>query len=505
MTTQRADPAPPVRPAQLSEDAKRRILELAARCFLISFFIARVAGPLADLDMWHEMALIRESLAAGHLLTADVYAYTPTIRPMVDHEWGAGALLYVAVKAAGGAGVVALKFLVALLTGAAVLWCAARRRASFEEITLLTPLAIPLFSLGCATLRAQAYSFLFFAVLLALLELDSEGRRGSMAACIVLFVPWANLHGGCVVGLITLALYWAEQVLRRRPHFHILGAAVASAAALAINPYGGVAYYRHLWNTLRMPRPEITEWYPIYVASHFHQALFWISLGIAAIAALTCGWRAARGLLILAAMAAGTILHVRMVPFFAIAWAVLVPSWVAATPAGAVIRSLFRRRMAATAVCVALTMLFAVMAVEIGFYRLEVPNRQFPVGAIRYLKDLGFRGNVMTHFEHGGYVSWWLYPNVKVSSDSRYDIAFPPAVVDENFHFFEAAPDWRQILARYPTDLVLAPVRAPIADLMPGADWKLVYRDASFRVYARPGLDLPFRDDSTRSFPTTFP
>jgi len=301
-------------------------------------------------------------------------------------------------KAAGGAGVVALKFLVALLTGAAVLWCAARRRASFEEITLLAPLAIPLFSLGCATLRAQAYSFLFFAVLLALLELDSEGRRGSMAACIVLFVPWANLHGGCVVGLITLALYWAEQVLRRRPHFHILAprwprpqpSRSTRTGVWPITAISGTPCACH--------GPKSPSGIPSTSHRISTRRCFGSRSAIAAIAALTCGWRAARGLLILAAMAAGTILHVRMVPFFAIAWAVLVPSWVAATPAGAVIRSLFRRRMAATAVCVALTMLFAVMAVEIGFYRLEVPNRQFPVGAVRYLKDLGFRGNVMTHF-----------------------------------------------------------------------------------------------------------
>jgi hypothetical protein len=194
-----------------------------------------------------------------------------------------------------------------------------------------------------------------------------------------------------------------------------------------------------------------------------------------------------------------------MVPFYAVAWTAFVPSYISATPAGAFIRSVFRRRTAATAVCLILAMFFGVMAIEIGFYKLVVPNHQFPVGAVRYLKDIQFHGNVMTHFEHGGYVSWWLYPAAKVSMDSRYETAFAPAVVDESFGFYEARPGWRQELAKYPTDLVLVPLNTAVAKLMSSTNWDLVYRDQAFRLYARPGLTLPFRDDSARSFPTSFP
>lgn len=479
-------------------------LQIAARYFLAAFFIARVAAPIADLDMWHEIALIRESLAAGHVLAADVYAYTPTISPVADHEWGAGALLYMVVWSAGGWAVVLLKFLVALLTGAAVLWCARLRRAGFEEVTVLAPLAIPLFSLGCATLRPHAYSFLFFAVLLSLLELDSAGKRRWIAAWLAMFVLWVNIHGGCVVGVITLGLYWAEQVARRRPHIHILGVAVASVAAMMVNPFGA-AYYRRIWDALRLPRPQITEWYPIWVAPTGHKMLFWTTLAVALYAILKRGWRQSPGALIVAAMACGSIMHMRMIPFYAVAWAAYVPSYVSATPLGGFIRRLFRHREAATAVCLVLATFFAVMAVKVGFYKLVVPNQRFPVGAVRYLKDAKFHGNVMTHFEHGGYVSWWLYPAVKVSVDSRYDTAFLPAVVDESFRFYQAAADWRQTLAKYPTDLVLTPSHAPVAKLLPGAGWKLVYLDQSFQIYARSGLELPFRDDSSSRFPTSFP
>jgi hypothetical protein len=54
-----------------------------------AFLCQLIAYNFVDIDLWHQMALIRESVAAGHLLKADPYAYTPTVRPWIDHEWGA--------------------------------------------------------------------------------------------------------------------------------------------------------------------------------------------------------------------------------------------------------------------------------------------------------------------------------------------------------------------------------------------------------------------------------
>jgi len=493
-----------IAPGPLDEASKLAVLRIAVGSFLLAFFLVRVAAPVADLDNWHEMALIRESVASGQLLKTDIFAYTPTLPTLIDHEWGAGALLYFAMKAFGGWAIVALKFAIALLTAAAVFFCARLRRVSFQAATLLWPLAIPAFSLGCGTIRAQVYSFLFFALLLCLLELDSAGKRRWIAVWIAVVVLWTNLHGGVVIGIATLGLYWIEQIVRGKPHLHILGAIAGSAAAMSLNPYG-LAYYRHLWTTLRMPRPEITEWYGIQVLSRGHQALFGLTLAILVALVLMRGWRATPGALIVAAMAGGAILHARILPFYAVAWAAYTPSFVTGDVLERMVRLPFRNRLAATGVCIFLTMFFVVMGLGVPVYNLVVPNDRFPVGAVRYLKDVNFRGNVLTHFEHGGYVSWWLYPAAKVSVDSRYDVAFPPAIVDESFHFYEANSNWQEILEKYPTDLALIPVHSAVAALMPATRWNLIYKDRSFRIYARPGLQLPIRDDSERTFSTSFP
>jgi hypothetical protein len=496
-------PEPRGFPAPLTDAARLRGLKIAAACFLTAFFVSRLAAPIADLDMWHEIALIRESVRAGHLLTEDIFAYTPTIRPVVDHEWGAGALLYL-VAPGGGPAVVALKYLLAFLTALAILKCAALRHTGFEQMTVLAPLAIPLLGLGYATLRAHAYSFLFFAALLYLLELDTAGKRRWILVWLLIFVLWVNIHGGWVMGMIALGLHWFEQAVRRRPHAHVLGAMVLSLAAVSVNPYG-FAYYRQIWTALSMSRAAIPEWAPIWRDAPWYAVLFWVTLALAGYAVAQRGWRSAPGALTVAAMACGTILHQRIVPFYAVAWIAYVPSYMSVTPLGQGIRAVFRKRQAATIVCLVLAMFFAATSVLIGFWRLVVPNDPFPVGSVRYLSDQQFHGNVMTAFEHGSYVTWRLYPAVKVSVDSRYETAFLPSLVEESLRFYRAEPDWRQTLARYPTDLVLTLRQAPVASQLPGAGWKRVYVDKKFEIFARPDLALPFRDDTAKDFEDVFP
>jgi len=486
------------------DTVKLRVMNIALACCLTLFFLACVASPPVDLDVWHEMALIRESLAAGHLLTQDRFAYTPTIAPMVDHEWGAGAILYALASLGGNWPIVALKYLLALATAALALICARLRGASYQTLCVLTPFAMPLFGLGCGTLRAHAYSFLFIALLLCFLELDSAGKRFWIVPWLLLLAVWANIHGGCVVGIAVLSLYWVEQVARRRPHLHLLATIALSFAAMGLNAYG-LAYYRQLWHALRMPRPEIAEWSPVWRGAPGYVALFSITLAVAGYAVAKLGPRASRGALILAALAAGAIVHIRMVPIYAVVWAAYVPAYVSATPLGQRIAGLFRRREAVTVVCLVGTIFFGVMLAGIGAWRLTVPGDFFPVGAVRYLADQRFRGNVMTPYDQGAYVTWRLFPGVKVSLDSRYETAFAPALADESFRFYKAEPGWRETLMKYPTDLVLTLRTAPLARAMPSTGWKRVYADRWFELYARPGLELPFRDGSREGSWGSFP
>jgi hypothetical protein len=193
-------------------------------------------------------------------------------------------------------------------------------------------------------------------------------------------------------------------------------------------------------------------------------------------------------------------------PLFAIAWLCYVPSYVKATRVGRWWRSFAdRRRVFLTAAWAFVACISACVAYRDRIWELQVPQPLYPVGAVGYLGTEKFHGNLMVPFRIGAFVSWKLYPAVKVSVDSRYEVAYPDAVVKRVFDFYDAAPGWQSSLSGWPTDAVLVSRDAPVSQLMPSFGWPRVYVDREFEIYARPGIAMPAKDMSATTFRGAFP
>jgi hypothetical protein len=222
---------------------------------------------------------------------------------------------------------------------------------------------------------------------------------------------------------------------------------------------------------------------------------------IAGYAVLSAGLRRATGVFVLLATTVEGVLHRKLLPLFAIAWLCYVPSLLQETGVGGWLMTFLRRR--SRFMRVAWTV-FACLSLAAALrqkpWQLRVPQAIYPVGAVEYLARHDFHGNVMVPFRLGAYVSWKLYPAVKVSLDSRYEETYPDSVVQSIFGFYEAVPGWRSTLDAFPTDLVLVPRDVPLAASMSESGWNRVYLDQQFELFGRPGKDLPREDKSTTSF-----
>jgi hypothetical protein len=144
-------------------------LALAA---LLLLFVSGVA-TFIDPDMFHGIALVRESIALGRIPLEDRFAYTPTVYPVVHHEWAEAAIVYLALTLGGLAGLQALKWVLTLGIAVGAFELARRRGASLAVLTVLTPVAIMMSWVGMTTLRAQVFTLLFVVVLLW----RTHGRR----------------------------------------------------------------------------------------------------------------------------------------------------------------------------------------------------------------------------------------------------------------------------------------------------------------------------------------
>jgi len=487
----------------VERDARLRWASISGAAF---FFFALISYNFVDIDIWHQMALIRESLLAGHLLRTDPFAYTPTLAPWIDHEWGAGAIAYFATRSLGGRALLILKFLLAAGTGALCWRCAAKLGADFRITSLCAPLAAFLAYLGFfATIRAQVYSFFFTALLILFWQKVDVRPRAALFGWMLAFLLWVNLHGGFVVAIGLTALYCIEKALRGEDYRRLLAALLAVMLLVFLTPYGS-SYFGYLRRALWMARPYAPEWRPVGDLGAVWVTCFLLAVGVIVHAVASVGVRKTPGILALSATAGEAALHRKLLPVFAVVWLCYAPSYLQHTRVGKWLLEFSQRRrrfvLAAWSVLAAVSI---VAAVRQKPWDLRVPQPIYPVGAVEYLGEQRFQGNVLVPFRLGAYVSWKLYPAVKVSLDGRYEEVYSDHLMREIFNFYEAGPGWRTTLDAYPTDAVLAPRDSPVCDKMSETLWVPAYQDKDFVLYVKPGRSLKVQDDRTRSFAGVFP
>jgi hypothetical protein len=459
------------------------------------------------------MALAREAVSIGHVPLEDRFAYTPTLFPSVHHEWGSGAILFLLTSATGAAGLLLLKY--SLAAGIAFL-CAAgarRRGATWGSLAPLAPIVALLLATGFSTLRAQVFTLLFTAVLLLALEADRRGRRGWIVPWLAGHAVWLNLHAGFVVGFVLVALHAVEARLRGRPARHLALVLAAMAVLVLANPYGW-KFVPALWQGIAFDRSLVTEWDPVWREAPAITAVFGFSVLVATYAVARRGWRRLEGWPLLAAAFLAAGLHERHLAIYAVVWCSLVPAWIRGTELAQLLESAWmRRRRAQAAVWVIVGTVSAVVLAREEPWRLRVPANPgehavllYPAGAVSYLRESGFHGNLMTPFTAGAYVSWRLHPLVRVSFDGRYEAAYPPGAALENRDFYAAREGWRATLERYPTDAVLAPVASRVCAALEGeSGWDARYRDDAYAVYVRSGSALPRVDRRGQRIEASFP
>jgi hypothetical protein len=496
-----------------STGVQRRVLVYVVWLALAVMLVSRISLNIVDPDIFHEMALIREGLVLGHMPTVDHFSYGPTHAYVVQHEWGSGVIAYFVATRFGAPGILLLKYLLAaLLAWLCVATARSRDADPLPALCWLAPIAIFFAGAAFSPIRGHLYSMVFTACLLYFLESDRRGNRRWIAIWLLLTVLWFNLHGGAFVGVLLLGAHAFEQLLRGSRWLHLLLVAAGMLAAAVVNPYG-TRYYPYLWQALRMSRPAIGEWRPVWESfEYFNAVVFLLSLLLVLYLAARIGLRAMPGIVILCATAAATALHIRMFPFYGIAWACYVPGFVLASPFAPRLKACFDRPpLLFQAAWAIVAIYFLNVAITYPPWVLEIPGQGnvgdvvYPTGAVQYLAAQHFRGNAMVPFEYGAYVSWKLYPAVRVAVDSRYEVAYPAQWVEETFRLYRADEGWQQTLAGHATDVILLRQTDRLARAIALVPWRRVYVDRSYSIYARPGLNLPPVDYHDRVFPARFP
>ncbi len=444
----------------------------------------------ADPDFWGHVQYGEDLLREG-LPRTTTYSYTAEGHRWINHENLAELLMAGGVNTIGPAGLLVTKSLL----GLALLMLIYRQAASqgvSQTAIFLTMLLTACNFMHSWTLRPQLLTYVLFGLMIALFgwcfeqwprhgwamarggqespasELSwSEQRKrlGCLWCLPVLFVIWVNSHGGFVAGFCVMAVYLALRAVeallahgRQAWSTAALLGAIVIAAGLAtiVNPYG-LELHQWLWESLGVPRPEITEWRPPEFLS-----LVWptwwlmVALSLAALVA-TRQPRDWTHVAILTLVLWQACAHLRHIAFFAILFAFWMPVHV---------QSLLQRfqrdraqetpdtkapRTKASDRTLSLRMrwgLLAALAVVAGglsfslFHHLRhivVRRDGYCVAAFQYLTDQNLSGNLIVRFKWAQYaIAAFGHPSserpqLKVAFDGRYDTCYPLEVVDMYF------------------------------------------------------------------------
>ncbi len=129
----------------------------------------------------------------------------------------------------------------------------------------------------------------------------------------------------------------------------------------------------------------------------------------------------------------------------------------------------------------------------------------FPTGAVEYLKQNRFRGDLLTPFAQGAYISWTLYPDVRVSLDGRYEVAYEEQVMLDHDALYSGSSEWPQLLEKYDSDMVLVDQNSALRPLLEvfrseqstGSQalptqhrWRFAYQDDAFAILVKEGSTL---------------
>ena len=462
-----------------------RAFLLSLRVGVAAFLVLILSRTWADPDLWGHVLFGRDILQAGNLPSSDPYSFTAD-KAWVNHEWLAEVLMYLAYASAGSLGLIVLK--TALMLGAAACVLAALRSAALSPP--MHDLLVFLFVAGtfgrAHAFRPQVFSIALFGLLLLILRTAERGHLSRLWLVPLIFAFWVNLHGGWLVGLGVFGLWTGLKLFfgkdeNARPGV-LLGVGATTITATLVNPYGW-RLWGFLSETVGLGRDAIADWQPLWTLSPL-PLLPWImcaGLGLFAIfkRRSEINWRFAA---IVCVCGVGSILVSRLDAFFVVATLMLLgPAMAPRTaPAG---KADWRpiALIGAVAVC---TMAFVATSPRFSCVQVDSKGQPEPE-VVRFVKDRGLHGRMLTFFDWGEYAIWHMAPGVSVSMDGRRETIYSERVIADHLKVYRDDPTADNIVEDLNPDYVWLPAKSGVLGRLEASGWTRVFSGPVSTILAR--------------------
>lgn len=451
----------------------------------------------SDGDLARHLRHGRYMLEHGGLIRADPFSFTRPGAPFVGFEYGS-QLLYALAEGIGGLPAVAvLAGLLIALTYALLTRFLLQRGVDPLLACLTVALAIAL-GAGHWTARPHLFSFVAIVILLGMLE----GRpRKPILACAVLFVIWANLHGGFVYGWILIGIYlvgslgelvWSEDRAAWRERVRYYLTMLATATTVTLLNHHGLELHQHLFGFFS--KPFLMDNTAEFVSPDFHEFSGKVFLAVLLLCLVSLTLYRRRPtlprLLVVCAGVAFALISIRNIPLFGLTalpiLALHVDELWRRLPDPGGVRARFASTAGQTSTlpwALPIAGLLAGLAVAGGrvgslqLIRDEFDGTIFPVAAVAKARSEHLEGRLFSEFAWGGYLVY-AWPEQKIFIDGGTDF-FGEDLFREYGTIKQMGPGWRDLLAKRDISLMLLRRESTLThEMARDGRWNLWYCDS---------------------------
>lgn len=431
--------------------------------------------------------------------------------PWVNHSWLAQVIFYLVFRFTGFTGI---GLLTALLATAAMVFVFFTMQGNYFFRALLVILASTIASFVWSP-RPQLFSLLLLGWLAYLLYIYKWKQKNHLWQLPVIFVLWANLHGGYPLGLVLIAAYAAgemanhllgiqgETVLPWRKILQVMIWGILSIPVLWINP-NGFQIYLIPFQTMggEVLQRFIQEW----ASPDFHDLSQQVFLLAIFLMVFLNGYSIKRmdmtDMLIFIGFAYMALVARRNYGPFAIAAVPVLsrqlePTWnqwiknIKETEAIKKINYFFEGQEGLSKplpgnlgnlinILIILLLLF-VFTVKLiwtsGKEMIEqTTQNNYPLAAVEWLKQNKPEGILLNEYNSGGYLVWALreYP---VFVDGRTDM-YGDQILKDWVTLVQVEKGWQTLLEKYHIGIVMVEPDRPIVERLIENRWTKGYEDS---------------------------
>jgi hypothetical protein len=468
------------------------------------------AGLLVDSNTGYHIRTGDYILEHGSIPHGDIFSFSKPGQPWYAWEWLSAASFAIVYRSQGMKGLVILSAVVIASANIILLRHMVWRGANFLVAVVAMHLVIAASSIHYLA-RPHVFTFLFLIISLWLIDADRLRPSKWIWALVPLTALWANMHGGFLALVASLAILAAGSVveglltLERRAvslsqarRYALLAAACVLASGL--NPYG-FAVHAHALPYLN------TKWIRTLVqefqSPNFQspEGMYFEALLFSGVALAT--WLLSRkevGLaLLIVAWAHAALTSMRHIPIYAFVTAPLLAReatglwnrWAHGAKRGsarAILGALASdhtaglRRVSIWAP--AAVVLLAIL--PLGWkWPVDFPEGRYPAVLVHKNAGLISTSRIFTTDSWADYLTFHFYPRQKIFVDGRSDF-FGQEISENYVQILKGQYGWDTLMKRYDLNAALVPQQSALASLLrenPG--WRLIDADSEAILFQR--------------------